>query len=175
MQRDYLRKSLEHLGIPPDDFRVLKLLPLIYVAWADGKMERVQKKRIHDFALKNYDLSTAGIAVLERWMSERPTHEYIAEGLHDIYRLALAEDDIEVDFSELPGLLSYAEAVARSTARALDDPSALSEMSDAALEEIARELHIDHGLSWAKLLEDLGERRKIAADAGSRRRSPAFN
>ncbi len=39
MERDHMRNSLEKLGIPPDDFRVLKLLPLIYVAWADGTIE----------------------------------------------------------------------------------------------------------------------------------------
>lgn len=159
MERDHMRNSLEKLGIPPDDFRVLKLLPLIYVAWADGTIEAEQKQRIHDFAMRNYDLSPAGIAILNRWLSHRPSHDYIAEGLHDIYLLALAEDDIEVDFSELPGLLSYAEAVGRSTARALDRPDGISSSSDEALEEVARELHIDHGESWGQLLDDLGERR----------------
>jgi hypothetical protein len=57
--------------------------------------------------------------------------------------------------SELPALLSYAEAVARSTAKALDQPEAVSASADLALEEIARELHIDHGESWAKLLAEL--------------------
>jgi hypothetical protein len=122
MQRDHMQNSLEKLGIPPNDFRVLKLLPLIYVAWADGTIEPEQQQRIHDFAMRNYDLSAAGVAILNRWLTRRPTHEYIEEGLHDIYLLAQAEDDIEVDFSELPGLLSYAEAVGRSTARALDRP-----------------------------------------------------
>jgi hypothetical protein len=134
-------------------------LPLIYVAWADGTIEEEQQQRIHDFAMRNYELSPAGIAILKRWLSHRPTHEYIAEGLHDIYLLAQAEDDIEVDFSELPGLLSYAEAVGRSTARALDRPDGLSSKGDEALEEVARELHIDHGESWARLLAELGERR----------------
>jgi hypothetical protein len=157
MQRDKMRRALERLGIPPDDYRVLKLLPLIYVAWAEGTIEPEQQQRIHDFAMQNYELSPAGIAILNRWLTHRPTHEYIAEGLHDIYLLALVGDDIEVDFSELPGLLSYAEAVGRSTARALDRPEGISRHSDAALEEVARELHIDHGESWAQLLEDLGE------------------
>jgi hypothetical protein len=160
MQRDHMQNSLEKLGIPPNDFRVLKLLPLIYVAWADGTIEPEQQQRIHDFAMRNYDLSAAGVAILNRWLTRRPTHEYIEEGLHDIYLLAQAEDDIEVDFSELPGLLSYAEAVGRSTARALDRPEGISKKSDDALEKVARELHIDHGESWAKLLDDLGERRK---------------
>lgn len=155
MQRDRMRQSLERLGIPPDDFRVLKLLPLIYVAWADGKMEDVKKERIHDYAMGQYDLSPAGIAVLNRWLREPPTRAYIKEGLHDIYLLAQAEDDIEVDFSELPALLSYAEALARSTAKALDQPQAVSPVADEALAHIARELHIDHGESWAQLLEEL--------------------
>ena len=53
---------------------------------------------------------------------------------------------------ELPALLSYAEGVARSTAKALDQPAAVS--PGRALEEIARELHIDHGESWGKLLKE---------------------
>jgi len=159
MERDHMRNALERLGIPPDDFRVLKLLPLIYVGWADGTIEAEQKQRIHDFAMNNYDLSPAGIAILNGWLTHRPTHDYIAAGLHDIYLLALAEDDIEVDFTELPALLSYAEAVGRSTARALDKPDGISSKGDEALEEVARELHIDHGESWGKLLKELGERR----------------
>ena len=81
MQRDKMKKSLERLGVPVDDYRVLKLLPLIYVAWADGKMERVKRDRIHYFASREYELSAAGVAVLEpkpslavpRWRSTGPT------------------------------------------------------------------------------------------------------
>lgn len=155
MQRDKLKRSFANLGIKPSDYRVLKLLPLIYVAWADGKMEPVERERIHSFAARHYDLSAGAMAVLERWLQKAPNHEYIEEGLKDIYRLALAEDDIEIDFSELPALLSYAEGIARSTARALDQPSAVTPAEESALEEIARALHIDHGESWAKLLEEL--------------------
>jgi hypothetical protein len=155
MERDKLRRPLEHLGIEPSDYRVLKLLPLIYVAWADGKMGLVAKERIHSFAARQYELSSAAMLVLNHWLTERPTHAYISEALRDIYRLARAEDDIEIDFSELPALISYAEGIARSTAKALDQPTSVTPGEESALEEIARELHIDHGLSWAKLLAEL--------------------
>jgi hypothetical protein len=155
MERDKLQRSLERLGIAPSDYRVLKLLPLIYVAWADGKMELVKKERIHSFAARNFDLSAAAMAVLGRWLVERPSHAYVTEALRDMYFLARAEDDLEIDFSELPALLSYAEAIARSTAKALDQPTSVSPGEEAALEEVARELHIDHGESWAKLLSEL--------------------
>ena len=95
--------------------------------------------------------------VLEGWLTKRPSKAYISEGLHDILLLAQASDDMEVDFSELPALLSYAEGIARSTAVALDHPGAVSVAADRALEEIARELHIDHGESWAQLLSELGQ------------------
>jgi hypothetical protein len=141
MQRDVLRGSLKALGIQPSDYRVLKLLPLICVAWADGKMDLVKKDRIHSFASRHYDLSAGAMRVLNHWLSERPTREYVKEALHDIYFLSHSQDDIEIDLSELPALLSYAEGIARSTSEALD---------------LARELHIDHGESWAKLLKELG-------------------
>jgi uncharacterized tellurite resistance protein B-like protein len=145
------------LGIARSDYRVLKLLPLIYVAWADGRMEQLERERIRSFASRHYDLSARAMAVLDRWLQKRPTHEYIEEGLRDIYRLALSSDDIEVDFSELPALLSYAEGVARSTAQALDQPSSVTPDEERALAEIAQTLHIDHGRSWAALLAELRE------------------
>ncbi len=37
----------------------------------------------------------------------------------------------------------------------MDQPEAVSLDEDSALEDIARELGIDHGESWAKLLEKL--------------------
>jgi hypothetical protein len=150
-----MKSSLGRLGIPVNDYRVLKLLPLIYVAWADGKMERVKQDRIHHFAACEYDLSPAGVAVLNEWLSKRPSDAYVAEGLHDIFLLAQAGDDMEIDFSELPSLVSYAEGIARSTAIALDQPEAVSPAADRAIEEIARELHIDHGESWGRLLGEL--------------------
>jgi tellurite resistance protein len=155
MQRDTLRRSFKRLGIPAKDYKVLKLLPLIYVAWADGKIEALERSRIHSYAARHYDLSASGVAVLSRWLNAPPDHDYIAEALRDIYFLARAPDDLEVDFSELPALLSYAEGVARTTADALDQPASVTPEEEKALEELAQALHIDHGQSWAKLLRDL--------------------
>jgi len=155
MERDRMRDALKGLGIRPDDYRVIKLLPLIHVAWADGKMDALKRLRIHSFAARNFELSARGAAVLERWLERPPSHAYVAEALRDMYSLARAEDDMEVDFSELPALLSYAEAVARSKPDALDQPDSVTPNEDQALEELARELRVDHGESWARLLDEL--------------------
>ena len=50
-----------------------------------------------------YDLSPEGVAVLERWLARVPDPEYFAEAIHDLYLLAMAGDDYEVDLNELPG------------------------------------------------------------------------
>jgi hypothetical protein len=155
VERDNLRRSIQHLGIQPGDYRVLKLLPLIYVAWADGKMGGVQNERIHSFASRQFELSAHAMAVLDGWLKTPPSASYIHEALHDMFLLAQAVDDGEFDFSELPSLISYAEGIARSTAEALDQPSAVTPEQELALAEIARELHIDHGQSWGKLLREL--------------------
>jgi len=153
MQADRMKRSLMHLGVQPSDYRVLKLLPLIYVAWADGKMNDVKKERIHAFAATHYDLSASGVAVLTSWLEKQPSHQYIAEALHDIFLLASAKDDMEIDFSELPGLLFYAETIATEAGTKLGQR--VSPDAESALQEIAAELHIDHGESWAKLLDEL--------------------
>lgn len=155
MEVDRLRASLARLGVPTGDYRLLKLLPLIYVAWADGKMAAAQQERIHTFAVKHYELSAAGSAVLQRWLAEQPTRSYFVEGLRDILFLAKAQDDMGIDFSELPLLLAHAERIARSSGLLLDDPTAIGAEEDRALQEIARELHVDHGASWATLLKSL--------------------
>lgn len=155
MLRDRLHRSLRHLGIPPRDAGVLKLLPLVHVAWADGKMDPLRRERIHNYAETECGLGPAGSVVLDRWLTDRPTHEYVLEGLEDMYLLARAGDSSDVDVTELPAILSYAEGIARSTMKALDEPDAVSPAEDEALDEIAHVLHVDHGESWARLLNEL--------------------
>jgi len=155
MEVDRLRHSLARLGIPAGDYRLLKVLPLVYVAWADGKMPLAQKQRIHAFAVQHFELSAAGAAVLQGWLAEPPSHTYIVEGLRDILFLAKAPDDMGVDLSELPLLLAHAERIARSSGALLELSRGVSSDEEHALQEIARELNIDHGASWTKLLNSL--------------------
>jgi hypothetical protein len=159
MLRDQLSASFHHLGIDRSNYKVLKLLPLIYVAWADGKIEGVQKERIVNAAHEHFAIGERGEAVLRGWLETRPTKEYFLEGLHDIFLLAHARDEWEFDLDELQGFLAYAEAIARTTGEAMDQPTAVTPAEEAALADIARELGVDDGESWAKLLGELGEGR----------------
>jgi hypothetical protein len=155
MQRDKLRSSLEHLGIAQKDYRVLKLLPLVHVAWASGNMEPLRRERIHSFAARHYELGASAMALLEDWLSHPPSRDYVIEGLRDIRALAGAVDDLEIDSCELPSIVSYAEGIARTTSGHLDQPEAVTTPEQQALREIAEELRVDHGATWAELLREL--------------------
>jgi len=157
MLRDKLRASLKHLGINDSNYKVLKLLPLIYVAWADGRIEPAQERRLIHLAHNHFQIGRSGEEILARWIRERPTKEYFMEGLHDVLLLAIAPDEGDFDLDELHGLLSHAEAIARTTADAMDAPSAVDEAEERALRTIAEELGIDEGESWAALIRELQE------------------
>jgi hypothetical protein len=165
MLRDRLRSSLKRLGINDSNYKVLKLLPLVYVAWADGRIEPAQKRRLIYLAHNYFEIGEHGERLLERWIAERPSKEYIREGLHDILLLAYAPDDWAFDTDELQGLLAHAEAIARTSAAAMDAPTAIDEEEEQALAHIARELCIDDGKSWAALMRELQSEELTAESA----------
>jgi len=167
MLRDRLHASLKQLGINDSNYKVLKLLPLIYVAWADGRIEPAQEERLLDLAHNYFAIGPYGERLLKRWIAERPTKEYIREGLHDLLLLAHAPDDWGFDVDELHGLLAFSEAIARTTAEAMDAPTAVDAAEEQALRDIARELRVDDGESWAALLRELyAEQKQEQAAAG---------
>ena len=157
MLRDHLARSLHHLGIDRSDYKVLKLLPLIYVAWATGTIEAAKKERIVALARNNFDIGARGEDVLRGWLGQKPTKEYFVEGLHEIFRLAHTPDEWGFDVNELQGLLAHAEAISRTTAAAMDQPTTITAGEKEALTDIARELELDDGETWAELMTELGQ------------------
>jgi hypothetical protein len=160
MNTDRVERDLSRLGIDPEDFGVLMLLPLVYVAWADGKMENVERERIVWLARRHFRIRERGVELLESWLAAPPSRRYIERGLMDLLALAQRPDVVEVDLSDLQDLLLHAEIIARTTADALDAPWAVGPDEERALAHIARMLGLDSGTSWAVLLRDLDEVRR---------------
>jgi tellurite resistance protein len=151
-----LRDSLSSLGITVQNHRVLMLLPLVYVAWADGRMEDVEIERIDEIAKTTLHLNKSGLDILDGWLEEQPAPDYFTQGLQDLFLLAQTEEgEPLVHPEELHDLLMHAEAIARATGHALDAPTSISPEEDAALHDIAAILGVDNGISWAKLLDEL--------------------
>lgn len=151
-----IRDSLIQLGITPENYRVLMLLPLVYVAWADDLMEDVEIERIDELAKTRFLLGPSGLKVLDGWLEERPNRAYFERGLEDLFMLAQMDTGTPfVHPEELHELLEHSESIARATARALDAPSSVSPEEEAALGDIAKALNVDNGVSWRQLLDEL--------------------
>ncbi len=67
------------LGVGPQTIAALRVFPLIAVAWADGKLDASERMTINTLAATHLLLKDcpAG-ALLERWMSAKPTSEVFA-------------------------------------------------------------------------------------------------
>jgi len=150
-----LERTLMSLGLRPSSYRALMLLPLVYVAWADGKMEGVEVERIRTFASERLHLTAETAAVLDRWLKEAPSQSYVEQGLQGLLGVAWDEDFLEVEVAELPDLLLHAEGIARATAEAFNDPNAVTPEEEEALAEIARLLEVDGGATWKRVLDAL--------------------
>jgi len=151
-----IRESLLQLGITPENYRVLMLLPLVYVAWADDLMEDVEIERIDEIARSRFLLGPTGLKILDGWLEEKPSNEYFQQGLEDLFMLAQTDTGVPfVQPEELHELLVHSESIARATARALDAPSSVSLAEQAALGDIAEALQVDNGMSWRQLLDEL--------------------
>lgn len=151
-----LKDSLRSLGFTAETYRVLMLLPLVYVAWADGKMDDAEIERIDDIAKARFHLGPKGLAILDGWLFERPSKEYFDEGMQDLFLLAQSEDgEPLVHPEELHDLLVHCESIARASGHALDVPTGVSKEEENALVEIAGILGVDNGMSWGRLLDEL--------------------
>ncbi|MEP7052835.1 MAG: hypothetical protein ABJB12_20885 [Pseudomonadota bacterium] len=150
-----LEQNLRELGISPTSYRALMLLPLIYVAWADGKMEGIEVKRIRKFAADRLHLTRETVAVLDSWLAAPPSQSYVERGLRGLLGIALDDEFLAVDVDELTDLVLHAEWIARATADALDDPNAVTPEEEVALTEIARLLEVDGGAAWKRVLDGL--------------------
>lgn len=162
MQRDRMRATLRHLGITDSNYRVLKLLPLVYVAWNSGRVSPERQLRLLDLAHNHFAIGLEGERMLLGWLHECPNLDYFKEGLRELVLLAQAPDEYAFDTDELPSLLAFAEAIARTTAQAMDAPTSVTPGEELALAQIARELGVDDGESWGALIRELQIKPSVA-------------
>ena len=64
-----IEKWLQELKVPREAYRVVSLLPLVYVAWADGKVQKAERDVILRIAREQGLLDHGGDAALERWLT----------------------------------------------------------------------------------------------------------
>lgn len=80
---------LTMLGFTPDSARVLDVLPLVHVAWADGKIQGPERNAV--FAVlesRNIGRASDAWLLIETLLETRPSETYLAQSLQLLQLLA---------------------------------------------------------------------------------------
>jgi hypothetical protein len=105
-----LQDLLHRLGIDRRNLKALLLLPLVEVAWADGRVQPAEHALI-DRKAHQYSLREEDRLVLANWLHHAPTESYLRTGCAALAWLAKVGDPL-LDPAPLRTLLDDAREVA---------------------------------------------------------------
>lgn len=156
-EEDRLITTLEELGITKDNYRVLALLPLVLVAWADGRVQTAEFSKLLEIARRRSFLAPSAVKLFESWILERPSQEYVHKSLQALVELARRKRGVGADLGarDLRKLVELSVDVAEVAGGLWGDELAVHKEEEATIDSLAEVLHIDDGQSWKELLEDI--------------------
>lgn len=77
------------LGFTPDSARVLDVLPLVHVAWADGKIQPAERAAVLAvLEERNIERASDARLLIETLLETRPSETYLAQSLQLLHLLA---------------------------------------------------------------------------------------
>jgi hypothetical protein len=144
---------LAELKIPKEAYRLVTLLPLVHVAWADGKVQREERTLIMRIASERGLLENGGRETLEHWLTVPPGAAKLKRDLEILNELGRGRGAIseEFDADSLQLLLSWCQDVADAAGGLLGLVPARREPELVALKTIAAALDIRSAKGWNSL------------------------
>ena len=152
-----LIESLHYLGIDENNCRVIALLPLARVAWADGGIQPAERAVILSIAKDGGFVDDETERTLTGWLTNAPSDTYFARGSQVLVALARrgGAHPSNVDAATIDAVLGYCETVARAAGGLFGLAFAVSRSEREAMAEIARALRMDpNDASWTDLVNE---------------------
>lgn len=148
-----LLAELHALGIDQHSYRVVLLLPLVQVAWADGQVQAQERELILRVAGQHGLLDGAHGKVLRRWLDQAPDAESLRRGRRLLVALAHRHRGLgsELDANDLRKIQDLCVKVAQAAGGLFDSLFTVEDAEQRAMEEIAAAF----GQQTAAVLEDL--------------------
>lgn len=145
---------LKELRVPREAYRVVSLLPLVYVAWADGKIQKSEHDLILRVARERGMLEHGGEDALSRWLSEPPSKQQLKADLAVLNELARSDHQLKQEFGadEEQLLLAWCQDVADAAGGLLGLKSARTDAEQTALKVIADALDMSNAAQWRAAL-----------------------
>lgn len=152
-----LVESLHYLGIDENNCRVIALLPLARVAWADGGVQPAERVAILKIATDGGFVDAETQRTLEGWLTNAPSDTYFTRGSEAIVALAKrgGGHPSNVDAATIDAVLGYCETVARAAGGLFGLAFAVSTTERQAMADIAQALRLDpNDVSWTDLVRE---------------------
>jgi hypothetical protein len=147
-----LTAALHELGIDRESWRVLALLPLVEVAWADGSIHRRETREIEAIARQHGLLHGDGERILHGWLTLPPSHGYHVRGREILADLARRTEVIPGDGDGLATLVGFCERVARAAGGLYNVAWTVDARERMAIREIAEAFSLAEAPpDWAEL------------------------
>jgi cytochrome P450 len=157
--------TLSELEIDRESFRVIGLLPLVCVAWADGTVQRAERSLIRRIAKDKGWLAGNGEAILEKWLAAPPSAEHAEKGLALLREMVVQKRGVgaSIAVESLGELLVLCKEVAETAGGAWGFGQAIDEREERALEAVADALGIAGTDGWGALVAEAEGRPRTVA------------
>jgi hypothetical protein len=142
MTDDELRTNLQLLGLDLAEWRAVALLPLVAVAWADGRVQTPERARILETAHEAGLLDSASGERIREWLHRQPTAGELELALLVIEALSLRHQGPGADFGrpDLDRIVAQCESVARAAGGLLDLAFTVDQEETTLLDDLRRRL-----------------------------------
>jgi len=142
-------RDLDALGLDASSYRAILLLPLIEVAWADDAIQAPERDAILGYGEGNQLLADGARAVVEEWLTERPSRDFFERGRAILVRLAHKPDGFgrEIKPHQVDDIVEYCDIIAESAGGLLGMFFQTSAGEQQAIREIGHHiarLHQEH-------------------------------
>jgi len=132
---------LTALGFDAETAKVLDLLPLIHVAWADGEIQKGERATILDLLnFRKIPPSSAAYVLVESLLEDKPSEAYMDESL------AVLRDLLKSDAHHAGAVVLLCVAVAEAAGGFFGFGNKIDPSEEAMIERIAKELG-DHAVN----------------------------
>ena len=145
-------EDLQELGYTRETVGLLHLLPLVRIAWAEGKITKPERELIFEAARARDVLpGSPGFEKLAEWLNRRPTEEFFDKTMRIIRAILIVLPEEELESSKRD-LLSYCSRVAEASGGILG-MGKIDRKERALLEEIAKILEQSHESAAKEVLD----------------------
>lgn len=152
---DALVAELRACGYDRETVKVLHLVPLLQVAWADGEIAKEEREHILEAARAHgVEPESRAYKRLESWLDQRPADAFFRKSLRAVHAMLHALEP-EHKHNRKIGLLQLSQKVAAASGGFLGIGSKVSAAERAVLAELTSEIERAHGEAAKAMAESL--------------------